>query len=530
MVADWVEEELGSIGLGDERLDRRAKLVLDSLGGAPALSIAAAVGGGRAETEAAYRFFENERVDFQDIIEPHIEATLKRIGQTPVCVLAQDTTEIDLSRPHSQVVGTGPMDGSARRGSFLHETHAFTEEGIPLGTVAAEPYAREEPAESEVEKVATAKAKGKAGKQKQPTEAEAKKAAKAEYRQKLRETPIEEKESYRWLVGMNQAHEIAAAYPQTQIVIVADSECDIFEVIVEGQVGFIQLNTIDSESPSADWIIRACRDRAVVETETAESVSDTLTKDDSTIPQLVFAQVESAPVIAQYEVHVRGRDPKVNCEDRARRQPRESRTAKVNVRACTVKLRCPKHHHRALPDIEVNLVLVREVDPPAGDVAIEWLLVTSLPIDTTAEVLRVIKLYCIRWKIEIFFRVLKQGCRIEERLFETLPRVERYLAIALIVSWRTLYLSRLGRETPGISCECVFDASEWKSVYQITQQKQPPTTPPTLGEVVRMVAQLGGYVNRKKGTYPGPETIWKGIVRMNDMATAWMVFGPGKKR
>jgi hypothetical protein len=520
MIAEWVESEMSSIHLGDFRLDQRAKTVLTSLGNAPASSIPSAMGGGRAETEGAYRLFENERVDFDDLLDPHIESSLQRVGQQTMCVIVQDTTEIDLSRPHQTVVGTGPMDASARRGCFLHLLQAFTEQGIPLGTVGAEKYVRDESIESDsqIEMPNGVSRKTKTNQQKDRKD---QKRAKAKKRQKLRNATIEEKESYRWLAGTNRAHEIAGMYPGTQIVIVSDSECDIFEVMVEGQAGYLHPLNEEGETPSADWIIRACQNRAIVPPEDSQTLT-------STIPQLIFAQVEAAPVVSTYEVDIRGREAKINCEDRPRRQPRESRTATVEVRACSVILRCPKHHNQTLPDIAVNLVLVREVTPPAGDIPVEWLLVTSLPINTTEEILRVISLYCIRWQIEIFFRVLKQGCRVEERLFETLPRLERFLAMSLIVSWRTLQLSRLGRETPGISCETLFDKSEWKSVYQITQKKAPPQTPPTLGELVRMVAQLGGYVNRTKEAYPGPETIWKGIVRMNDLATAWESFGPGK--
>ena len=128
--------------------------------------------------------------------------------------------------------------------------------------------------------------------------------------------------------------------------------------------------------------------------------------------------------------------------------------------------------------------------------------------------------------IEVFFRVLKQGCRIEWRRFEHLDRVTRYLAVALLVSWRTLYVTRLGRDFPDLDCEAIFEASEWKAVYQVTQQRPPPETPPKLQEMVRMVAQLGGYINRPRVDEPGSETIWKGLQRMHDMALCWDLFGP----
>ena len=141
--------------------------------------------------------------------------------------------------------------------------------------------------------------------------------------------------------------------------------------------------------------------------------------------------------------------------------------------------------------------------------------------------LRVIRCYCLRWVIELFFRVLKQGCRVESRRFESLNRVTRFLAVALIVAWRTLHVTRLGRDFPDLNCEAVFEPSEWKPVYQVIQKRRPPKKPPQLQEMVRMVAQLGGYVNRPRPDEPGAETIWKGLQRLHDMALCWETFGPG---
>lgn len=500
-IASWVEQEMTTVDLGDARRDRRLKLVTTQLAAAPAVSIPAACGG-RAETEGAYRLFENEAFGFQEILEPHIDSTLDRIRRERTCVLPQDTTELDLTRPHQQVTGTGPMDAGPRRGCFLHPTIALTEQGIPLGTVDAKIWAREEPAEVKVQET------------------------KDERRKRLRATPLEEKESFRWLEGLRVAQWVAEECPETQIISVSDSESDIFELFVEGQQGTASAAAVGEIVPRADWIVRAGQDRVVLPPSGPQPAAEAETE---SAYHSLSAQVAASPVICTYEIDVRGRDAKVNCETRARRQPRESRSTTVEVRACRVSIRRPKTNTTAEPQVVVNAVLVQEVDPPAGDEPIRWLLLTSLPIDIEANILRVISLYCLRWQIEIFFRVLKQGCRIEDRLFETLPNLTRYLGVALILCWRTLLLSRLGRETPDTSCEAIFEEAEWKSVYQITQKKNPPKIPPKFGEVVRMVAQLGGYVNRHKDAYPGPETIWKGLLRMSDLATAWDAFGPNKR-
>ena len=214
---------------------------------------------------------------------------------------------------------------------------------------------------------------------------------------------------------------------------------------------------------------------------------------------------------------------------RSRRQPRRSRTAEVEVRAAAVRLRAPWRAGRKLPHVTVNVVMVREIDPPADDVPVEWLLLTSLAIDSVESVALIIQYYCVRWMIEILNRVLKSGCRVEQRRFEHVDRMVRCLAVYLIVAWRTLYVCRLGRSVPEISCEAVFEPAEWKSVYHVVRKEPAPKTPPTLREIVRMVAQLGGYVNRKRDDEPGPQTVWLGLQRMHDMARCWQLFGPGSK-
>ena len=127
--------------------------------------------------------------------------------------------------------------------------------------------------------------------------------------------------------------------------------------------------------------------------------------------------------------------------------------------------------------------------------------------------------------IEIFFRVLKSGCRVEQRRFERLERLQTCLAVYLIVAWRTLYVCRLGRACPDTNCEALFEPAEWKSVWKIVHRRDPPPQPPTLGQMTRMVAQLGGYVPRP-GRPPGPQTIWIGLQRTHDFALCWETFGP----
>jgi Transposase Tn5 dimerisation domain/Transposase DNA-binding len=481
MLAPWVVDEMRSVDLKDKRLNKRVQIVLSQLAGHPTASIPAACGG-HAEMTAAYRFFDNDKADFDGVLRPHVDATRARIAAQPVVLLVPDTTELDLTRPARQVGGGGPLDGSGgtRRGAFLHLMHAFTPDGTPLGTVQAIPWARNDE------------------RPRNATRTRGERAAQ----------PIEEKESFRWLLSMHQARDEAEHCPGTRIIFVADSEADILDVLAAGMEG----------AGAVDWVVRSCQDRALVDDlDEARAAEDYLR-----------AEVAAAPVLFRQAITVRGREAKVACEDRARRQPRQTRAAEVEVRAARVTLRAPERASGQLPDVTVSAVLVREVDPPADDVAVEWLLLTSLPIDTIERVRVVIQDYCTRWMVEILIRVLKSGCRVEERRFEELERLLPCLATYLIVAWRTLYVCRLGRSCPEMSCEAVFEPAEWKSVYQVVKRREPPKQAPRLQEMVRLVAQLGGYVNRKnRGDEPGPQTVWLGLQRLHDIALCWQVFGPG---
>ena len=103
------------------------------------------------------------------------------------------------------------------------------------------------------------------------------------------------------------------------------------------------------------------------------------------------------------------------------------------------------------------------------------------------------------------------------------------MALFMIVAWRTLFTCRMGRDYPDASCEVLFEEAEWKAVWMTTQQMQPPKKPPTLGQIITLVATLGGYV-KHKNSHPGPQTIWIGIQRLYDLAWAWQSFGPGSRR
>jgi hypothetical protein len=227
------------------------------------------------------------------------------------------------------------------------------------------------------------------------------------------------------------------------------------------------------------------------------------------------------------EIEVSKNIPK-SSDPSKRNQARSARVATATIQSKRVIVRGPDRPGGRASNIEINAVLIRETHPPKGEKPVEWLLLTSLPIKTFAQVCLIISYYCCRWQIEIFFRILKSGCGIEKLQFENAERFKACLTLYMIISWRVLYTLMLGRECPELSVDKIFSEDEWKSVYTIVKKKPAPQKPPKLSEMIPMIASLGGYLGRDSDGPPGPKTMWIGMQRMADMALAWRTFGPPK--
>ena len=483
IVESWVTEEFASLDLGDARLNKRCRRIMDQLSEKPALSIPAACGGW-AETHAAYRFFNHESVTSKEILKPHFEATVCRAAEHPVVLVPQDTTTLNLTRPRERMTGVGPLSDESNHGIFDHVALAVTPSGVPLGVVYEEMWARDW-------EIFYAN----------------KKLTRSEKAVLKRSIPIEDKESGRWLRGYRQGSELQARCPGTQVIVISDSEADILDCFAEAQV------LSAAGRPAADWITRAFQDRRLAR--------------DSAAAKL-WSACSEASVLGEIEVQVHHNQPSSGDKTK-RNQARTARQTRVTIQATTVTLAGqPRGDDDPVPDVTVNAVLVREVSPPAGEKPLEWLLLTSLPIDTVEAAALVVTYYSRRWSIETYFHILKSGCGIEELQFETLDRYKRCLAVYMVVAWRVYFVTMLGRECPELPCEAVFTKEEWQACYAI--HRKTPMTIPTLKEMVSLVGQLGGYLARKGDGPPGPQTIWIGLQRLRDFALAWETFGPGQAK
>jgi hypothetical protein len=454
--------ELENVDIGDRRLNERSKIILKRLSADTAGSINANCQGWN-ETKAAYDFFNNPRVQPEKILLPHRQATIERIADQEVVLIAQDTTDLDYSQHPTR--DSGVLDKDWRFGVYSHDHVAFTPSGLCLGVLGVEFFDR------------TPESLGKT--------------------RERRNDPIEEKESFRWLKGYRLTCEMAALTPHTQIVSVADCECDIYDIFLEAQ---------EHDTP-ADFVIRAKQDRRLPE------------QDPSAGPlahHRVLDEVAASALLTTQTI------------DLPRTQKRAARTATLEIRATEVCVRPPANRSE-LPEVTYNVVLVEEINGPHDGTNVGWLLITTLPINTVKKVLLVLEYYIGRWPIEIFFRVLKTGCRVEDIQLETNHRLKNCLMFYKVIAWRIMYATHLGRECPDIPCNEIFADDEWQPVWTIVSDDPLPKQAPPLSTFIPMLATLGGYNNRNTDHPPGTQAIWVAIRRMIDFAIAWNAFGPKRK-
>ena len=283
--------------------------------------------------------------------------------------------------------------------------------------------------------------------------------------------PIDEKESAKWVRGIRQVGELARRFsPQTRVVQVFDREGDVHEVFEE---------IIDG---AQEAVIRYSVDRNV-------------DGEHETTRRTLAAQ----PVLKRLRITV----------PRKKGQPK--RRAKVAVRSARVTLRPPKHHPERRP-LTLGVVWVHEPRPPKGVEPLDWMLWTTLAVHTAQQCSRVVKYYKLRWRIEDFHKVLKDGCRIERTQLKTAARIEVLLALSCAVAVFLLQLTHWARTEPHAPCTLVLSDDQWRVLWEYTHQRAAPAglAPPTMREAVLMIGRLGGHLGRKCDGMPGTKTLWLG--------------------
>lgn len=469
-----ISRELRGAELGDPRRSRRLVQVATRMAQAPDRSVGAACGGW-SEAMAAYRLLASAQVTPEKILAPHRRALLERAAAKGGIAAIQDTTEIDFTAME-HMRGRGPLNEESRRGLYLHSLYAVSESGLPLGVWDMAFMVREE------------------------------KSLRRAVSRKQR--PLEQRESHRWLEGYRQTEALAAALPDCEVFSLADREGDLYDVFAAWA------ERCAEGGPCAQWIIRGKQDRALLGT--AQGT-----------PEKLFAALAAGPKLGEVRFEIPAKIQSRKAKNGSRVQTaRSARTVCQEVRAMAFTLRPPFRKGGGLPAVTIWAVWVCEMNPPEGEEPVCWLLLTSVPVTTLAQAQRIIALYLRRWDIEVFHRVLKTGCRVEEMQLKGAGAVRNALTLYAITAWRILYLTHLGRVCPQQPCGTVFAESEWKAACAVARRGRgqvPPRDPPepVLGEFILMVARFGGHLGRKGDGPPGAQALWQGLARLRDFACAW---------
>jgi len=296
------------------------------------------------------------------------------------------------------VIGTNQTEAQSR-GLHLHSTLAVAPNGLPLGILRAQ--------------------------------CEAPKLKSSDDERPSWTIPIEDKETFCWIEGLRDTMDVATQMPQTRIINVCDREADFFELFEEQR-----------RNPCVDLLVRAKHNRGIPNE-----------------PFKLFDAVQQAPLQTKVQVHVPRQSARPKLSKKKSRPKRSGRFAELEVRCQRIQL-CPPKYYSYKDPIDIFVIHAVESSPPAGTDAVEWFLLTTVNVTSPEDAVQCLRWYCLRWRIEDFHRVLKSGCAIEKIGHDTAERIRRAIAINLVIAWRIMLMTLLGREIPDLPPEVLFSDIE----------------------------------------------------------------------
>jgi hypothetical protein len=450
----WAANEFGGAPVGDVRLSRRLVQVAAEKAESPGQAYSGVAKGDWPRVKAYYRMIdqpEESAVTIENILRPHRERTIRRMQGQKTVLCVQDGSDLDYNNL-DQCEGLGEIGknqtGAKSRGLHLHSTLTVAPNALPLGVLRAD---------------------CEAPKSKSPDEERA-----------AFEIPIEEKKTFVWIKHYRELIDVSAKMPHTRLISVCDREADFFEMFDEQRA-----------NPRVELLVRAKYNRNI-------------TKE----PFKLFTAVRESEVQSQVRVHIPRQSARPKKSKQKARPKRPGRMADMAVRCMRVQLR-PAPYHAEKKPIDIWVIHALEQDPPPKAKAIEWFLLTTVDIRSSEDAEQCLRWYCLRWRIEDWHRVLKTGCRIEKLAHDTAERLRRAIAINLVIAWRLMLMTLLGRETPELPAEVLFSDIELRTLRAFSK-KNGLKPPALLGEAVRLVAKIGGYLGRNNDPPPGHQLLWQG--------------------
>src|SRR5579884_3611477 len=446
---DWARQQFGSAELGDKRRTERAVKLAEAVASAAGASLPALCGQWK-DTKAAYRFLDKDEVTFQSLSQPHRRLTLSSARDCAVVLHISDTTTLSFAYRAAQDLGPTGSGGSGR-GMLLHSTLAVD----VSGGIDAVPEVL-----------------GLSAQQLWARDTDSAPAV----------------ESSKWATAIN---ELGTPPQAVRWIHVGDCESDCWEAIEacrSNQMGFA---------------LRACQDRQVIEGH-AKVGQDLPAGQQTTLSKLLAEQ----PALGNKQLWVRGR------------KDREARWAKLAVSATPIALLAPKNwsdkeHRKGVPrpqPIACWAVRVYELNPPSGEDAIEWVILTDEPVTDLETALKVVFWYSCRWLIEEYHKCLKTGCRAEDRQLETADRLGALLGILSVTAVRLLQLKHQARCNPQRPAKEVVPR---EYVQVLAAHRKMKSSNLSVREFWRAVAQMGGFLARKSDGDPGWLTLWRGWQKLD---------------
>lgn len=465
--AQWVQHEFGNAPLGDRRLSQRLLDSVQRQAEDPMRAFAGVAKSDWAAVKGYYRLIDqpdDSAVTPENILQPHRRRTVRRLRAQDTVLCIQDGTDLNFAkRPQCTglgVIGTN-QTGAQTRGLHLHSTFAVTTEGLPLGVLRAH-FEAPVPRAKEV----------------------------------APEVAPEDKKSFHWIEALRDCVELAKELPKTRLVSVMDREADFFDLFDEQR-----------RTSQVQLLVRARVDRRIKG------------KDESSTSKL-FDALRRVPVQGHREILISRSSARPKASKQNAKGKREQRTAKLALRYQRVTLVPTTREYPDKPPIELWAVHARETDAPKGTKPIEWFLLTTVPVTSPEDAEQMLRWYALRWRIEDWHRVLKTGCRVEKLGHDSAERLERAIAMRLVIAWRVMLMTLLGREVPQLPAELLFSELEITVLGAFARSRglDPPTN---LGEAVVMVARLSGYLARKHDPPPGHQLMWQGQTTLTSMAAGF---------
>lgn len=454
-----VVSEFAELDLGDPRRTQRALRMVAAMAKRPQDSLPASLGT-NAELEGAYRLLNSEHVEYDDLLAEHRDRTIERAQQAEEVLVLHDTTTCTFEHGDSREIGYLP---TGKAGFFVHTSLVVDarHHRRPLGVLHVEPLWRSQRS-------------GRGSRVKKVSGTEA--------------ATWKHRESERWA---RCVQECAEHLEGCSVVHVMDREADKYELcshmLEQGQ----------------RFVIRSRHNRRLAASEDDEFLHDVL---------------EKTSIVAEREVYLSRRAGSSAPRSKSLMPPRLARAATLSISAAAVTIRRPRNVPESHPDcLTLHVVMVRETAPPAGQAPVNWVLLTSEPIDTREQVERIVDIYRYRWLIEEFFKALKTGCLYQERLFESRHALLNLLAISLPIAVELLWMRSRVSEQPDAPASDIVTPDQLHVLRKMGHRPLPAA--PSASQVLLAIAGLGGHLKRNGA--PGWQVLKRGYQRLLDYTAGW---------